>query len=147
MFRLMISINATLLLQVIQFLILMFILNRLMLRPILKIIQERAAHTESTKHKAVQLEKKIEALQTEIKKREADARKRAAEERFNIRNAGMGEAQLVLGESQKEVASIRATAEAEADREAAQTKPHLKDEAAALVDVIIERVIGRKVAG
>ena len=143
----MISINATLLLQVIHFLILMFILNRLMLRPILKIIQDRAAHTDNTKKKALQLEQKIDALEEELRKREADARKKAAEERSNIRSAGMGEAQVVLGESQKEVASIRASAEAEADREAARTQPHLKDEAVALVDVIIERVIGRKVAG
>ena len=143
----MISINATLLLQVIHFLLLMFILDRLMLRPILKIIQDRAAHTEGTKNKALQLEQKIDALKVELRKREEDARKKAAEERSNIRSAGMGEAQVVLGESQKEVAAIRASAEAEADREAAKTKPHLKGEAAALVDVIIERVIGRKVAG
>jgi F-type H+-transporting ATPase subunit b len=143
----MISINATLLLQVIHFLLLMFILNRLMLRPILKIIQDRSAHAEGTKNKALQLEQKIDALKVEFRKREENARKKAAEERSNIRSAGMGEAQVVLGESQKEVAAIRASAEAEADREAVKTKPHLKDEAAALVDVIIERVIGRKVAG
>jgi F-type H+-transporting ATPase subunit b len=142
----MISINATLLLQVIHFLVLMFILNRLMLRPILKVMHDRSAHTERTKHTALELEQKLEALKVELQKREEDARKRAAEERSKIRSTGMGEAQVVLGESQKEVASIRASAEAEADHEATRTKPFLRDEAAALVDVIIERVIGRKVA-
>ena len=59
----------------------------------------------------------------------------------------MLEAEAFYGETLKEVASIRSEAEREADREMEKAKPFLGDEAAALAEEIMERIIGRRIEG
>ena len=142
----MISINATLLIQVIHFLALVFILNRLMFRPILKLIKDRSYHIEKTKIEIKNIDQKIERLRDEYLSRESDARKDAIAIRVQIRNDGTTRAQSLFDESRKEMTSIRAETEEEVDKEIQQTKPLLGDEAAALVDEIMVKVIGRRIA-
>ena len=142
----MISINATLLIQVIHFLVLVFILNRLMFRPILKLVKDRSYHIEKTKTEINNIDQEIERLRDEYLLRERDARKDATARRGQIRNEGATRADALLDESRKEITSIRAETEAEVDKEIRQTKPLLGDEAAALVDEIMLKVIGRRIA-
>jgi hypothetical protein len=52
-----------------------------------------------------------------------------------------------MEESRKKVYSIRETAEKEAQEELNNSKPFLHEEAAVLADDIIERVLGRRIAG
>ena len=142
----MISINATLLIQVIHFLVLVFILNRLMFRPILKLIKDRSYHIEKTKTEINNIDQEIERLRDEYLSRESDARKDAIAIRGQIKNEGSTKAQSLFDESRKEMASIRAETEEEVDKEIQHTKPLLGDEAAALVDEIMVKVIGRRIA-
>ena len=56
----MININATLVVQVILFLVTLFFLNRLMIRPIMKMVQKRSQFFQETKEKILSLEKETE---------------------------------------------------------------------------------------
>lgn len=141
----MISINATLVLQVIQFLILVFILNRLMIQPTLKVIQKRGGFIEKTKEEIKGIELETERLREEFINIQDNARSEAAHERANLRTAGMNEADGFMEESRAQVQSIKAEAEKEAEKEIEQTKPLLNNEAAALAGEIIVKVIGRRV--
>ena len=143
----MISINATLVVQVIQFLILVFILNRLMFRPILKLIKERSEYIEKTRNEIKNIEVDTARVRDEYLLREADARKEANRERNRIRHAGIANAEEFLNDSRKEVTSIKAEADDEAEEQVSKARPLLQDEAEVLAQVIIERVIGRRVAG
>ena len=142
----MISINATLLAQVIHFLILMFILNRLMFRPIMKLIKERKEYTEKTSNRTKSIEFDTERLRQEFISKENDARKNASEERAEYRGTGMIEATDLVDESRKEVAAIKVKADKEVYAEVSKTQPLLHDEAAALAEEITERVIGRRIS-
>jgi F-type H+-transporting ATPase subunit b len=143
----MISINATLVVQVIQFLILVFILNRLMFRPILKLIKERSEHIESTKNEIESIELETRRVKEEYFAREADARKDATQERSRVKNAGMAKAEEFINDSRKEVSAIRAEADKEAEEVVKKTRPLLRGEAEALAEEIMERVIGRRGVG
>ena len=143
----MISINATLVVQVIQFLILVFILNRLMFRPILKLIKDRSEYIEKTRNEIKNIEVDTVRVRDEYLLREADARKEANRERNRIRDAGFANAEEFLNDSRKEVTSIKAEADDEAEEQVSKARPLLQDEAEVLAQVIIERVIGRRVAG
>ena len=143
----MISINATLVVQVIQFLILVFILNRLMFRPILKLIKERAEHIEKTKNEIEDIELDTARVRDEYLLRETNARKDAALERSRIKDTGIAHAEGFLNDSRKEVTSIRAEADSEAEEQLNKTRPSLQDEAEVLAEEIMERVIGRRIAG
>lgn len=139
----MISINATLVIQVIHFLILTFILNRLMFRPILKLIKERTDYVEKTRNEIKNIEYATSRLKKEFFSRKDDARKNATRERAQIKSTGITKTEELLNDSRKEVVSIREEADKEAEKEVKKTQPLLRNEAMLLADEIIERVIGR----
>jgi F-type H+-transporting ATPase subunit b len=141
----MISINATLFVQIVHFLVLAFILNRLMFRPLLKLIGERNHYVEKTKGEIKEFGSEMERIREEILDKERKARREAAKERFQIRNAGIAQADEYLQTSQEQVVSIRSEAEQRARSELKKTKPRIQKEAAALVNDILEKVVGRKV--
>lgn len=141
----MISINATLFLQVIHFLLLVFVLNRLMLQPLLRLINERAEHIANTKTEIENLEEETALLRDEFTAKETDARIEAAQERARLRSMGISETEEVLNNSRKEVASIRAEADQEAEKEFRKTQPLLDGQAAVLAGEIIEKVISRRI--
>lgn len=142
----MISINATLFVQVIHFLLLTFILNRLLFQPIMKLIDERTGHIARTKEEIKQIEVKIEDLKQEFVSRQNDARKDAARQRSEIRGEGIVAAEEFLTVSRKEVSSIKTKATEEVVAEVNKTQPQLEDQAATLTDVITEKIIGRRIA-
>jgi F-type H+-transporting ATPase subunit b len=141
----MISINATLLIQLIHFLLLLFIMNRLMLQPLLKVIREREAYTENTKSEIKDIEVKIGQLKEQFIAKENGARKDAAQERTDIMSVGMNEADGFLNKSREEVSSIRQQAEKEVEAEVSKTQPLLADQASSLVSGIMEKIIGRRI--
>jgi len=141
----MISINATLLVQLIHFLLLLFIMNRLMLQPLLKLIREREEFTTRTKSEIQDLEVRIGQLKEEFISKEEGARKDAAHERSEITNEGMTEAEGYLNQSREAVSAIRQEAERDVEAEVNKTQPLLDAEASGLVEGIMEKIVGRRV--
>jgi F-type H+-transporting ATPase subunit b len=142
----MISINATLVLQVVHFLLLAFILNRLMFRPILRTLNKRTQYFQETRTEIEKLEKEAQRLKSEYFENEKLARKEAVRERTEIRNKGLSEVEKMLTESREQVASIRAEADQNARREMKNLRPSVQQEAGQLADEIMEQVIGRRAA-
>ena len=142
----MISINATLVLQVIHLLILVYILNRLMFQPILKLITERQAFIETSRKEISAFAEEAERLRVEYLSREKGARKTASREGQQLKSSGLTAVEELIEGSQKTVASIREEAEKVAEEERKANRPLLKNEAAMISDDIVERVIGRRVA-
>ncbi len=143
----MISINATLLLQILHIIILILILNRLMFRPILKLTRERKEFFRSTKNEIKEIQQQAEHLREEFDAVQRDARKEASLEAAKIRGAGMTIGQDHIEGSKKVVASIRNDAEEAAEKETEKTKPLLRGEAVSLADEITERLMGRRMVG
>ena len=141
----MISINATLAAQLIHFLLLLFIMNRLMLQPLLKLIREREDYTKRTKSEIKELEVKIGQLQEEFVAKENGARKDAAKERSEMLNSGLSESDGYLNTSREEVSTIRDKAEKEVAVEVDKTQPLLDEQASSLVEGIMEKIISRRV--
>jgi F-type H+-transporting ATPase subunit b len=141
----MISINVTLIVQVLQFLILAFILNRLMFRPLLKAINERESYTEKTKGEIKDFELKIGQLKEEFISKESAAREDVAKERSDLKEGSIAKAEGFMDESRKEVASIRGKTAKEVEEEINKAQPLLHDQAALLVDEMTEQIIGRRI--
>jgi len=142
----MISINATLVLQVIHFLVLAFILNRLMFKPILKLIDEREQHVEKTKVQIDDMKNRVIQLTDQFRSEEIEARKNVTKERVQQNREGMFETEKLLEQSQEQAASIKTEADKKAQREIEKSSPLLPDEAGVLADRIIEKMIGRRSA-
>lgn len=142
----MISINATLVVQIIQFLILMFVLNRVLFRPMLNTISQREEYIRKSKERINTLENEVERLREEYATRQANTRKEVTQERAELRRSGKDEMAGFLQESRKEVEKIRTGADKEAERELENNRPKLQDKADQLAYQIMEKVIGRRLS-
>ena len=141
----MININATLVVQVILFLITLFFLNRLLIRPIMKVVQNRTRFFQETEDKILSLEKETEELKRRFSQLQIDARKDAALERDRLKKAGNTQAGEYMDQSKNRAASIRAEGEAKAEAEKEKERPLLKDQAAVLSGDIVEKLIERRI--
>ena len=141
----MININATLVVQMIHFLILIKIMNRFCFQPILKTTNERTDYLEKTKNEITEIEQEIDRLKNENITKQMETRKDAALERSQIKNEGMIKAEKYHEKSRKEVYSIREEADKEAETELEKNRPLLPNEARSLAEMIIENVIGRRI--
>jgi len=142
----MISINATLVLQVIHFLILVFILNRLMFRPIMRTIHERRNYIEDAKKQAMNMEEEAQALVEKCVAIEKDARRDAGHESAQIKKEALAVAEQIFDEARDKVSNIRDQINKEIDEQLEKAKHFLQSEAVALADEITEKVISRRIA-
>lgn len=141
----MISINATLFIQVIHFLVLMYILKHLMILPIWKLLQERRDHIEKAQNDILESERKAIELAERFMKEEEKAVRAASKERNLLKEEAISLAMAEYDQAQATVASIRARVSQEVEQQLAQARPSLRDHAVALVDEIIPKVIGRRI--
>ena len=141
----MISINATLIVQMIQFLILLYILNRIMIKPIMKLITEREQHIEKINEDIQHTKEETERLVSESISREKDAGKEAANQASQLKQEGKNEVATFIEEAQKEALSVGEEAMTNVTAEIEKVRPTLKDEADALVDELAEKVVGRRI--
>lgn len=142
----MININGTLLIQALNFLILTVILNYLMFKPILNIIQKRDDHIAGGKKKIEEIELKTRNLITETLEQEKSAKIKAGHERTNLKNEAMKEAEELVMVAENSMISTRQKIDSEIADEMTKVRVSFKAEAEKLVDQITEKIIGRSVA-
>jgi F0F1-type ATP synthase membrane subunit b/b' len=109
-------------------------------------MSERSGHIEKKKADIENIGLEIETLKEKFVSLTATTRKKAGEERSEIRNSGLVEAEKFLSESRKKVSSIRAKADEEVEGEFNRARPLLRGEAISLAEEIVESVIGRRIA-
>ena len=141
----MISINATLFLQLLHFLLLIWILNRIMFRPLLRLINDRSQHIEKIKEDTVNMEQETTILLSKSIAIEKDARLYAGEERARLRQEANSQMESIFEDTRKEMDMIMSEAEKEIDTQVEKARDFLHKEAAVLAEEIIKKVIGRRV--
>ena len=140
----MISINATLVIQVIHFLILLYILNRFMFRPILRLMDERDVHIEKTEKGADEALDKTEELKERFVSEVHLARNDATQERTELRETGIAETKELLERYKEKAAGMMAETDKEADKEVEMARPLMHDQVIVLAEGIIEKMLGRR---
>jgi len=140
-----INLNATLLIQLLNFLLLMFLLNRILFRPMLKVLDERRERTEGRRKQAAQLDTEAQAIWDDYQKRIQTAKAAADRDRAQTVRQGEGERDKILqataAEAEKAVAEVRARVRKEAD----QARQTLRADADRLAAAAAERILGRAV--
>jgi F-type H+-transporting ATPase subunit b len=142
----MISINATLVVQVIHFLLMVFILNRLMLRPIMRQISEREEHIKKTKQDSEEMAAEAERLVEKRLSMVNEARRKAALERSKSRENAWSAAEGIFDETRREVGRIRERVQAQVQEQLEKAQETLDLEARSLADEIAERIAGRRIS-
>ena len=139
-----ISINETLIVQVISFLIFLFIINRVMFRPLRSVVAERQSHIEHIRQDIVAAGKKFESLTNQIEEQEATVKMEAFTQKEKLEEAGSRLADEIFVSTQKTIAAEKDKALKEVDAQVLEAKKYFKRESETLALSIIEKVLDRR---
>jgi F-type H+-transporting ATPase subunit b len=141
-----ISINETVIVQLISFLIFLFIMNRVMFRPLQGAIGERENHLVRLKGAITDTQVEVDKIQAQLKEREAAIRQEALSRHKELEAAGNLEASDIFKGIQQEIADIRADTKKDIDDKIQEARKHIEKESYALSQDIMEKLLDRRLA-
>ena len=141
-----ISINGTLIAQVVSFLIFLFVINRIMIRPLQNSMAERDNHIEQMKQDIVDADKDVENISMELEERKSAAIAEALGITKELDQSGSKKADEIFVSARSEVAALKEKATKEVDAQLAEATKHLKKESEALAINVMEKILDRRLA-
>jgi len=141
-----ISINETLLVQLVSFLIFLFIINRIMFRPLQNVRSERANYMDQITMDTVDAIKELESLIHKLKEQESEVRKKALELKHEIEESGSVQAAEMIASARGQIETLKETAEAEVEVQISEARKHIQKESETLAVNIMEKLLERRLA-
>ena len=139
-----ICINETMIIQLVSFLIFLFIINRLMFRPLIEEKRKRDNYIEKIKTDIADAIKDVEDITKKIHSEGTQAKKEAMSLFEELRASGEQEASKVFNSTRSKILDIKKSAESEIDQWLLEAKKSLQKEAENLSVSIMEKVLGRR---
>jgi len=140
-----ISINETMIVQLLSFLIFLFIINRVMFRPLEGAMAERTEYITSLQTEISQAESELNKISRLLEKQEAATREQAYALRQDLEEAGNTRAGEIFAAVRKEISELKSQAEEEVDAQLSEARKFLQKESEALSVRIIEKILDRRV--
>jgi F-type H+-transporting ATPase subunit b len=141
-----ISINETLVVQLISFLIFLFIINRIMIRPLRATMAERDNYIQMTREDILDSKKELEKIVDESHQEEKEIRQAALQVAAEMESLGNSEAQDIMGVAREEIAAVKKQIQDEIERLLAEAMMSVQKEAETLSVSIMEKILDRKVS-
>ena len=139
-----ISINETFIVQIISFLIFLYIINRIMFRPLRSVIADRENHIKSIQQDIVAAGHKLDALEDQIRSQESAVKLEAFAQKASLEEAGGRQADEIFAASREEIQAARDKARKEVDAQISEAKKHIKKESEILALSVMEKVLNRR---
>ncbi|MDR2613602.1 MAG: hypothetical protein LBG06_12605 [Deltaproteobacteria bacterium] len=140
-----VALDWTLVAQLITFLILMFILNKILFRPILNILREREALFEELKAKAAGFKSQLEDGEAEEASERAGALKEGEKAQAARKAEGQAEERAVLEKAQAESSRKLEEAAKALQAQVSEARLGLQSEARAIGHDIAQKLLGREI--
>ena len=141
-----ISINETLIVQLVSFLIFLFILNRVMIRPLRQVSEERQDYIGNIEKDISAAEKEFDRIRVEISDNEQQARQEAFKLQAEIEAAGTLSAGEIMDHTKFEIAQLKDQAQAELDGKLKAARQSIQSEAETLSISIMEKLLNRRLS-
>lgn len=141
-----ITINETLIVQLVSFLIFMYLLNRVMIRPLRNSIDQRDQFVADIKNDIDNADMELKNVTDLIKEGEIAIRKEAQEMRDKLEASGKQEASKKITAAAEEIAKLKETAEIQINDQIINTRKQLKDEFEVLSVTVMEKILDRRLA-
>jgi F-type H+-transporting ATPase subunit b len=139
-----ITINATLFHQLVAFLIFLFIINRIMFRPLRSVMAERDDIIEKIKLDTTDAGETIDRLNKDLKEREAEVRKEAFKVQHELEEKGKQESAEIMKSTLQEIEVLKDKNEATVNAQIMEAKKDLQKESEALALNIMEKLLDRR---
>lgn len=139
----MINLDLAFVIQLINFLILVLILNIFLFKPIRKVLADRNGELAAARAKAEAVDKDVQQKMAEYESRLRAVKGEAGNERTTLIKEAQAEEAAVLEKARKEAADSLAAIKGRVAKEAADAKALLQEQARTLSLEICEKVLGR----
>ena len=140
----MINLDITFIFQIVNFLVLMLVLNILLYKPMRKLLAGRAAEIAGGHAKAAELDSDVQEKMAEYETRLHDAKTKASEERGILKKGALAEETVILDQARKEAGDSVSALKKRVAKEAADAREFLREQTASLSLEICEKVLGRR---
>ena len=141
-----ISINETLIIQIISFLIFMYAINRVMIQPLLKTRGDRDQYLDQIVQDVVQAKKDIEQYTAELDDRRDRIRSEAFEINKELEAAGNQEAVEIVDSAVKEISAIREDTTQKVETQITEARKDVEKESEPLAIQIMEKILDRRIS-
>lgn len=139
-----ISINATLVVQLLSFLLFMVLFNRIMIRPLRKVMVERDHYMTKVQQEIHAAHAGYAQISQQIQNQERDARKAAFKIREEIEAQAQTSASDSLAQTKVEIQSLRLASQRQADEKIAEMRRQIEHEAEAIAGRMVDALLGRR---
>ena len=141
----MIEINATILAQILNFLILVVLLRAVAYKPVARLLQQRSDKIKGDLDKAEADRKAAEQTLADYKAQLADAHKKAQEIVENANITARREHDAAVAETRREIERMKVTAQAEIENERNRAFDRMKSQIVSLSLAAAGRVVSKNV--
>jgi len=139
----MVSIDYTLFIQIVNFLLLIAILHVLLYKPILRIMRERENRLKASEEEVKSLYQTIERKTAEYEEKIRLAKMEAMNQRNEIQKQGALEAQRIIEAAREEIARLTEEFKEKLAKEMEEARNILTAQSRTISFEIAERVLGR----
>ena len=139
----MINLDWAFVFQLVNFGVLVLLLNVFLYKPIRKVLADRAEQISGAKAKAVEVDKEVQEKVALYEARLREVKVKAGAERAAMVKEAQAEEAALLEKARKESADALSTIKSRVAREAADARDLLKVQAGSLSLDICEKVLGR----
>ena len=139
----MVELNSTVWIQMANFLLLIFILNFLLYKPVLKIIEKRNKKIEKSNEEVMSLNETVERNIAEYEEKIRQAKADAAAQRDEIKEEGTEQGKMITGKVRDEISKKIGDFKADVEKEVDEARGALRDQTRKIAGDISEKVLGR----
>jgi F-type H+-transporting ATPase subunit b len=139
-----VSINATMIVQVLSFLIFLFLIQRLMFRPLLDTMNSRSADLKRLQRDIQAQQSQLAELSSKMQKEAAAVKAEAFAESEKLETAGKQEATGILDQAREQIEAQQRQANEDIRRRIATVQQELAKDTEALVAAIVANVLERR---
>ncbi len=139
-----ISINETMIVQLLSFLVFLMILNRVMIHPLRESMTQRNDHIKNLEKGVGLAEEEMAALTSRIEEQEATAAKEAQTRRIALEATGQEAADSIIKEARKKIEQLKKQTNREVEELLVQARAQVQKESDLISISIMENVLSRK---
>ena len=140
-----VDIDATLFIQLGIFLVMLFLLSRLLFRPVVQLIEARHEATEGTLNAAVALEKEAAEIDKTAETKLAELRRDAGQEKDRMLGEAADKERDIQTHTREKSHVMVAELKAKAKADIAKTRQQLEKETDALASAVAAKLLGRSI--
>jgi F-type H+-transporting ATPase subunit b len=138
-----INLDLAFVIQLINFLVLILVLNIFLFKPIRKVLAERQGEISAAKARAEGVDREVQEKMAQYEAKLREVKSQASDERATLIKEAQTEEASILDKARKEATDSLATIKNKVAKEATDAKALLQEQAKALSLEICEKVLGR----